>query len=86
MEKHQISFIQPKLIIVLSKIKFIIQFIIIRNSLKQIWLYDLYMWYDLSSWVVRSLLVRYRSGTKSPEFVTDMLIDKHISAFLKHYN
>jgi len=35
-EKHQISFIQPKLSIVLSKIKFIIQFIIIRNSLKLI--------------------------------------------------
>ena len=27
------------------------------------------MWYDLYSRVVRSLLVRYRSGTMSPEFV-----------------
>ena len=27
------------------------------------------MWYDLFSPVVRSLLVRYHSGTKSPEFI-----------------
>ena len=38
----------------------------------------IYMWYDLSSRVERSLQVRYRSGTKSPSLRLALITEKRV--------